>query len=158
MEHVFRSDKWTGILNKRRRATKLSKAWLTLESLACYHQFLQAMIVNNIPGNNAHPLITEYGGYLARQITAGNEGSLKWKLTCPDQLTLYQGIRWFSVKHQLQDWMDGAGRLGVSQPKPIVYTSPCQNSAALLMKRQRWIFYNRGVILTLIHGLGPPFF
>jgi len=24
--------------------------------------------------------------------------------------------------------------------------------------RERWIFYNRGVILTLIHWLGPPFF
>ena len=28
----------------------------------------------------------------------------------------------------------------------------------LLTKRERWIFYNRGVILTLIHGLGPPWF
>jgi len=45
--------------------------------------------------------------------------------------------------------MDGPGRLGVSQPKPFVYASPAE-IRLLLTKRERWIFNNHGVILTLI--------
>ena len=81
----------------------------------------------------------------------------QWKLACPGLLTLYQGTRWFSVMHQLQDWMDGPGRLGVGQPKPFVYTSPAE-IRLLLTKRERWIFYNRWVILALIHWFGHSFF
>jgi len=50
------------------------------------------------------------------------------------------------------------GGWGVSQPKTFVYTSP----AAIrlhLTRRERWIFINPGVILTLItHWLEPPLF
>jgi len=35
------------------------------------------------------------------------------------------------------------------QPKPFVYTSPTE-IRLLLTRRERWIFYNRRVILTLI--------
>jgi len=41
--------------------------------------------------------------------------------------------------------------------RPFVYTSPTEIQL-LLTKRERWIFDNHGVILTLIHWLGPPFF
>jgi len=55
---------------------------------------------------------------------------------------------------RLNGW---SGEVGVSHPKPFVYTSPAE-IRLLLTKREKWIFYNRGVILTLIHRLGPPFF
>jgi len=48
--------------------------------------------------------------------------------------------------------------VGISQPEPFVYTSPTKNWP-LLMRKERWIFENREVILTLImHWLGPPLF
>jgi len=60
------------------------------------------------------------------------------------------------VKHALQDGTDGAG--GVSQPKPFVNASPSEIWLRLT-KRERWIFSNRVVILTLIiHWLGLPLF
>ena len=58
---------------------------------------------------------------------------------------------------QFEASADGLGRLGVGQPQPFVYTSSAE-IWLLLTKRERWIFYNRGVILTLIHWLGPPLF
>ena len=42
-------------------------------------------------------------------------------------------------------------RLGVSQSKSI-YTSPTE-TRLLFLRRERWIFNNRGVILTLIYPL-----
>jgi len=55
--------------------------------------------------------------------------------------------------------MNGPGSLGVSQPKPFVYTSVTDEIRQLLTRRERWIFNNLGVIVTLtIHWLGPPFF
>jgi len=81
------------------------------------------------------------------QITAGTVGGLWCELASPSQLTLYQGTHWFSARYPLQDWMDGAGRLGVSQPRPFVYIY----LHVLNEKRE--------VILTLIiHCLGPPLF
>jgi len=54
--------------------------------------------------------------------------------------------------------MAGPGTLGVSQPKLVVYKSPAE-IMLLLMKRERWIFNNRRVILTLnVHWLGPLLF
>ena len=48
-------------------------------------------------------------------------------------------------------------RLEVSQPK-TVYTSPAE-TRLLLSERERWIFNNRRVSLTLIiHWLGPASF
>ena len=45
-----------------------------------------------------------------------------------------------------------------SQPKPFVYTPPAE-IRLLLAKGERWIFNNRGTILTLIiHWLGSPWF
>jgi len=61
-------------------------------------------------------------------------GSESW--LCPGSVSLYQNTQWFSVKHQLQDWMDGPGKLGVSQPKPFTYESPTQ----IQLRRERWIF------------------
>jgi len=49
------------------------------------------------------------------------------------------------------------GGWGVGQPQPFVYTSPVETQQ-FLTKMERWNFYNHGVILTLIHWLGPPFF
>jgi len=66
--------------------------------------------------------------------------------------------RWCWEVRGQSDWTDGPGRLGVSQPKPFVYTAPAE-MRLLLARRERWIFKNRGVILTLIvHWLGPPLF
>jgi len=45
--------------------------------------------------------------------------------------------------------MDDPGRLGVSQPKPFVYTPPSE-IRLLSMRRERRILNNRRVILTLI--------
>ena len=60
-------------------------------------------------------------------------GSESW--LCPGSVSLYQNTQWFSVKHQLQDWMDGPGRLGVSQPKPCCLHVTRQNSTAL---NEKW--------------------
>jgi len=53
------------------------------------------------------------------------------------------------MKHELQDWMDGPGRFGVSQLKWFAYTPPAE-IRLLLTRKERRIFNNRGVILTLI--------
>jgi len=83
-------------------------------------------------------------------------GSESWP--CPGSVPSYQNTCWFSEKHKLQDWMDDPGRLGVSQPKPFVYTSPTK-IWLLLSRRERCIFNNCEVILTLIiHWLGSPLF
>jgi len=48
--------------------------------------------------------------------------------------------------------------LGGPGPKPFVYTSPTE-IRLLSKRRKRWVFNNRGAILTLIiHWLGPPLF
>jgi len=71
---------------------------------------------------------------------------------------LFKITRWFSVKHQLQDWMDGPGRLGVSQSTPFVHMLPVKIQL-LLTSWERWIFNNCEEILTLItHCLVPPLF
>jgi len=41
---------------------------------------------------------------------------------CPVSAPFYQSTRWLKVKHELQDWTDGPGRLGVSQPKLSRYS------------------------------------
>ena len=66
---------------------------------------------------------------------------------CPEPVPLFQSSRWFSMKHQLRDWTDGPVRLGVSQPKPFVCTSPAKIQLPLT-KRERWILNKRGVILV----------
>ena len=48
--------------------------------------------------NKWDPLITDYGGYLASQITPEHIGRLYCMLTCPGRLTLYKGTLYFSVK------------------------------------------------------------
>jgi len=80
---------------------------------------------------------------------------------------------WIVVFHQLRLSMEHhvwvstiAPGWGVSQPKSV-YISPAHKpdntspaeTRLLLSRRERWIFNNRGVILTLIiHWLGPPLF
>jgi len=77
---------------------------------------------------------------------------------CRGQITLHMGTHKFSVKHALQDCTDGPGKLGVSQPKPFVYTPPAE-IRLLLTKREWWICNNHGVTLTpIIHWLRPPLF
>ena len=49
--------------------------------------------------------------------------------------------------------LNGWGWLVVGQPKPFAYTSPAE-IRLLLIKRERWIFYNHGVILNLIRWMG----
>jgi len=41
----------------------------------------------------------------------------------PRASSTHPGYPLISVKHELQDWMDGPRRLVVGQPKPFVYTS-----------------------------------
>jgi len=45
---------------------------------------------------------------------------------CLGPALLSQSTCWFNVMHELQDWINGLGRLGVSQPKPFVYASPVE--------------------------------
>jgi len=75
----------------------------------------------------------------------------------PRPASLFRSTRWFSVQHQLQDWTDGPGMLGVSQPKPLVNPSPIENLATL-SKTEKWIFNNHGVIFTFIHWLWSALF
>ena len=76
----------------------------------------------------------------------------------PGPAPLFQTTRWFRVKHRLQDWADGPGRLEVSRSKPFVYTSPTRIWLRS-EKREWWIFNSLGGISTLyIHWLGPPLF
>ena len=101
------------------------------------------------PGLSGYLVIR--GGYLARQITGELvEVSLPGPThTLPEHPL--NDTRWISVKHRLHDWTS-AGRLGVGRPKPFVYTSLAK-MRLLLTRKGRWIFYNRGVILTIIHWL-----
>jgi len=79
------------------------------------------------------------------------------KVSLPEPTHTLPGHPLIQCEAPATDWTGCPGRLGVGQPKPFVYTSPSE-IRLLLMRRERWIFNNHGVILTLIHGLGPPFF
>jgi len=65
-------------------------------------------------------------------------------------------LLWLSTKHHVRVSINAPG-WGVSQPKSV-YTSPAE-TRLLLSRRERWIFNNGEVILTLvIHWLRPPLF
>ena len=81
---------------------------------------------------------------------------------------LSMGVTWPAGKHlwmwgvydvnsHYQNWMGGPGMWVSNQPRPFVLTPPVENSPTL-KRRERWIFDNRGVILTLIHWLKSLFF
>jgi len=64
---------------------------------------------------------------------------------CATRLDEWSGEVGGQSEHALQDWMNGPGRLGVSQPKSFVYMLPLT-------------FGCYAVTLTLIHWLRPPLF
>ena len=58
---------------------------------------------------------------------------------------------------KLNGWSRDVGGQSFVISKPFVNASPAE-IWLLLMRRERWIFYDRGVILTLMHWLGPSYF
>jgi len=61
-------------------------------------------------------------------------------VTPTNESTLYQGFGLFSVKLQLQDWMDDHGSLVVSQLIQILHSSSIENSASFHENRERIIY------------------
>jgi len=100
------------------------------------------------------PSISCYSDYtIAMKLLAG-QGQHSRSRLYPGPAPLFQSTRWFSVKHRLKDWTDGPGRLGVGQPKPLIYTSPAE-IWLLLTRRERWV---SNILTLIIHWLGPPLF
>jgi len=88
---------------------------------------------------------SRYSDYtIATKLQAGRDWhSRSW--LCPEPASLFKSTRWFNVKRQLQNWMDG--QLFTCHP-PI--------NRLFLTRRSKWNFDNCGVIMTpIIHRLEP---
>ena len=108
---------------------------------------------------NCFPLIIEYGGYLAKQIRAGNyRGEFIVEVSLLEPTHALPGHPLIQCEASATRLKGYSWEVGDSRPKPFVYTSPAE-IRLLLTRREMWIFISRGVILTLIiHWLGPSFF
>jgi len=97
---------------------------------------------------NECPGISGYSNY---DLAMNFQVDLGWysrSRLCPGPGSLFQSTCLFSVKHQLQDWMNGPERLRVNQSKASFKRQ--QTKIWLLPTRKEgWAFDNRGIILTV---------